>query len=271
MNSIPKYRWPLNKDQLEVLNLLYKFRFASSDLIAQYFQKPNGSHVYKRLKILQEQGFIGRRYSNIDRIQGKPVAYHLWPNGLRRLNELRVSEDKEPIDVSRLYRETRVTEGFVQYCMDTFSIYLKLNAQFGDNLSFLTKNQLTGRYDYFEDFIPGVYFRLKAPRKERDYFLEYLQSSKPFFAHTKRLKQYIDYADDGAWEAATDSDFPKVLLVCDSSKLQKRLFNQADNILEDADEELNFYLITKKELEQSDESKLHNLANPNRTLSLSQI
>ena len=57
-----KYRWPLNDDQLETLELLYKFRYGSSDLIAQYFNKPNGNFVYKRLKILQDQGFIGKRF-----------------------------------------------------------------------------------------------------------------------------------------------------------------------------------------------------------------
>lgn len=266
----PKYRWQLNKDQLEVLNLLYKFRFASSDLIAHYFQKPNGSHVYKRLKILHEQGFISKRYDSVNRIQGKPAAYYLLPNGLRRLNELRLSEGKEPVDINKLYKEKRVTDDFVQYCMDIFSIYLRLNNQFGESLSFLTKNQLTGKYDYFEDFIPGVYFRLKTARKDKDFFLEYLQSSKPFFTHIKRLKQYSDYADEGAWEAGTDSDFPKVILICDSSKLQKRLFDQADSALEDTDEELKFYIITKEELEGG-EPKLRILASQGKVLSLSQI
>lgn len=271
MNKEPKYRWKLNKDQLEVLNLLYKFRFSSSDLLAHSFGKSNGSHIYKRLRILQEQGFIGKRYNNHNRIQGKPAAYYLLPNGMRRLNELRVSEGKDPIDVERLYKETRVTEAFVQYCMDIFRIYLTLNAQYGDRLRFLTKNQLAGKYDYFDEFVPNVYFRLKTTHAEKDYFLEYLQSNKPFFAHTKRLKQYFDYAENGEWEEATNSDFPKVLLVCDKPSLQKRLLDEAETILEDADEELSVFVITMDEFKSNKDARWFNLADPGESLPLSQV
>lgn len=60
--SSPKYRRKLNKEQFEVLELLYRFRFGTSQLIANYFSKSSGDFAYKRLKILVEQGLIAKRF-----------------------------------------------------------------------------------------------------------------------------------------------------------------------------------------------------------------
>jgi hypothetical protein len=243
MNSNPKYRWPLNRDQLEVLNLLHKFRFGSSDLIAQCFGKKNGAFVYKRLKILQEQGFIGKRFDGDYRIKGMPAAYYLLPDGMRKLNEARLANGRDPLPVERLYKEKSVSDGFVQYCLDVFDVYCHLKTELGDSLHFFTRGQLT-KYDYFSEFVPSVYVRHVTSGTEKDYFLEYLQSSKPFFTVIQRLKQYIEYANSGEWEAETNSEFPKILLICDKPSMQNRLLKKAESILEDADDELKFYIAT---------------------------
>lgn len=249
MTHNPKYRRPLNNEQAEVLNLLYKFRFGTSDLIAQCFGKSNGIYVYKRLKILHEQGYIGQRYDSSYRIQGKPAAYYLLPDGLRKLNERRAVEDKDALDGARLYKETKVSDAFVQYCLTVFEMYCKLKAQYGDGLHFFTKSQLANRYDYFSEFTPAVYVRISKDGTEQDYFLEYLQSSKPFFAVIQRLKEYVEYADSGEWEVATSSVFPTVLLVCDTKKLSIRLMKRAGIALNEADDDLKFYGTTLDKLD----------------------
>src|SRR6266851_1757591 len=129
MNS-PKYRWELNKDQLAVLELLYRFRFGSSELIAKYFGKSSGDFVYKRLKILAEQELIGKRFDSSYRIKGKPAAYYLFPEGGRKLQEHRDPDD-DPVNINSLYRLTLRKEGFVQHCMDIFAIYLQFKNLYG--------------------------------------------------------------------------------------------------------------------------------------------
>jgi SOS-response transcriptional repressor LexA len=64
---------------------LYKFRFGSSDLIAKRFNKPSGKYVQKRLHILEDQGYIARRYDKSYKLQGKPAAYYLLPSAARLL------------------------------------------------------------------------------------------------------------------------------------------------------------------------------------------
>ena len=64
------HRKTLNDDQIKVLGLLYKFRFGSSDLIAEYFEKPKGVYMYKRLSILVGRGLVGKRYGASYRLKG---------------------------------------------------------------------------------------------------------------------------------------------------------------------------------------------------------
>jgi predicted transcriptional regulator len=75
----PKYRKKLNEEQVAVLQLLWRFRFASNEQIAKYQQKPNSKAVQKRLKILEDQGLIAKRYDKSYKLQGKPAAYYLTP------------------------------------------------------------------------------------------------------------------------------------------------------------------------------------------------
>ena len=256
------HRKTLNIDQLKVLELLYKFRFGSNDLVAQYFGKRDRSFVYKRLKILLEQGLIDRRFDSSYRLLGKPAAHYLLPEGARMLQ---AAKSNTAINIKVTYKNKSVSEEFVGYCLALFDIYCQIRRSYGDAVHFFTRHQLAGHYDYFDDFVPGAYMRIDMEDGDKDYFIEYLQSSKPFFASVRRLKQYIEYADTGEWEAGTDCDFPKVLLVCDASSLQDRLMKRADSILDEADDELEFY-ITDREV-----NTWRNLAAPDVLLTLSQL
>src|SRR5688572_23280650 len=106
----PKFRKQLSQNQLEVLHILYKYRFASRDLIAQYFNKKD---VYRQLLVLEDRGLIGRRYEPSYKLAGKPAAYYLKPDGLRELQQ--VSDDMEA-NVKNLYRATQVSEEFINHC-----------------------------------------------------------------------------------------------------------------------------------------------------------
>jgi hypothetical protein len=99
---------------------------------------------------------------------------------------------------------------------------------------------------------------------KKDFFLEYLQTSKPFFTVMQRLKEYAEYFDSGEWEAAIDGDFPSVLLVCDSQRLQNRLMKRSGFALNEADDDQKFYVTSITEL-----NTWHNLVDqgePARTL-----
>lgn len=220
-STIPNYRWPLNDDQLKTLELLYKFRYSSSDLIAQYFNKPNGNFVYKRLKILQEQGYIGKRFDSSYRIKGKSAAYYLLPKGARKLQEQRGSEDKDSINIKTIYRNKSASETFISHCLNILTAYNSLKVIYGDRLSFFTRSDLVA-YDYFPSPLPTAFITLKGESDDRHFFFELLSDSQPFFAHVRRMQQYAAYYDSDEWDV-TETSFPTILLVCSSKALQTRM------------------------------------------------
>ena len=143
MTNNPKYRRPLNSDQVDTLELLYKFRFGSIDLIREYFSKSSRGLIFSRLKVLEEQGFIAKRFDSSYRIQGKPAAYYLLPAGARKLQDARSSED-EAINIKSIYKDKSVSETFIQHSLNIFTAYNQLKAHHGDSLDFFTKSDLAG-------------------------------------------------------------------------------------------------------------------------------
>jgi hypothetical protein len=239
-----KTRRKLNNDQLLVLKLLFKFRFGSNDLIAQYFGKKDRSYVFKRLTILFDQGYIDKRFDSSYRIQGKPAAYYLTPTGARILKGN--FEDIE-LNIKSIYKDKAVSESFVQHCLDVFAVHNQLKEIYGDALLFFTKSQLAS-YDYFPNKPPDAYIRLKGREGENQFFLDIYHDSQPFFTIVRRMKQYISYSEDGDW-AATETDLPKVLIVCESISTQKRLIKQIAKALNDTyEDEIAFYITTKAQL-----------------------
>jgi hypothetical protein len=268
MSHIPKYRHTLNQEQISVLELLYKFRFASSDLVAQYSGKNSGVFVYKRLQILHEQGFIGKRFDSSYRLQGRPAAYYLTPKGVRKLQTHR---EKPDINIPGLYKEKIVSEAFVQHCMNVLAVYLRLRQLYSDQLKFFTKSQLK-QFDYFPQPLPDAYISLNYNGESQRFFLDLLENSTPFFVLNKRIKQYIDYYESGAWDE-TGSDFPVILFLCETSSLEKRLRKQLEANLgkSDADELLVATAVQSEFLKSGGDAIWKTVDDPDEKLSLHDI
>ncbi|HMI08961.1 MAG TPA: replication-relaxation family protein [Candidatus Saccharimonadales bacterium] len=213
-----KYRLPLNNNQTQVLELLYKFRFGSSDIIARYFDKPSGAFVFKRMKILEEQGYVAKRYDGSYRIQGKPAAYYLLPEGARKLQEDKKVQESTA-RIKAIYKDKTVSEQFIQECLDIFDIYITLRSH-NSGIKFFTKAYLGHEdYDYFPHPLPDAYMKLQDGKH---YFLQVHHEHQPFFVATRAVKRYLDYFENGAWDD-TGTDFPVLLFIVDSSLVQNRV------------------------------------------------
>jgi hypothetical protein len=244
--STPEHRPPNNK-QLEILRLLYRFRFATTELLTQALELKSKIKMNERLKILLDQEYIGRNFEPEYRLLRKHATYYLLPKGVEALKQ--IPDNKfDALTLRNTRKDKTASDQFIEYNLSIFSLYCNLKSEFGDSLRFFTKSQLANRYDYFSEFVPSVYMSIAAGDTEKDYFLEYLQSSKPFFTVIQRLKQYTEYADSGEWEDETNSDFPAVLLVCDNPRLQDRLVKRSGFALNEADDDLKFYTATLTKL-----------------------
>lgn len=266
--SVPKHRKKLNASQLEVLYLLYKFRFGSNDLFAQYFGKKDRSFVHKRLTILLDQRLIGKRFDSSYRIQGKTAAYYLLPEGARRLQEARGIE----VSIKSIYKDRIVSEQFVRYRMELFAIYNQLRTQYGDTLKLFTAPELNkDGYGYFPHPLPDAYIRLKASRKNKQFFLDVFHDDQPYFVAVRKILQYVKYDEDAEW-GVTDTDLPIVLAICESPSLAKHVQKRIAKALNDVcSDSLTFAVTTKAALLNGQPTIWQKVDGPSKKLSLGNI
>jgi DNA-binding HxlR family transcriptional regulator len=246
----PKYRRPLNNDQLDVLYTLYHYRFATSTQLAAYHERTSNKHIQKRLKILEDQGYIAKRYDKTYKLQGKPAEYYLTPKGAKILQPL---FDKGYISdqaIKNRYKDKTASRKFIDHNLDILSVYLQLKTMYPKKLEiFLTPIMLKREdYDYFPKWKPDIYFTIKGGEKGQgkthQYFLDIFDEHIPFFIRVRRIKSYIIYADSGEWEG----EFPTILMVCENSSTQKRLRRRITKELNEVyDDDTRFYTTTMGE------------------------
>lgn len=263
MDTRPTTRYTLTKKQHAILKLIYRFRFTTSELLSQSLNISKTT-INKRLQLMTELKYIERRFNARDKLLGKHATYFLTSQGFKAFKQSPLTSGALARRNSR--NDSKVSDQYIDYHLGVFETYCRLRSLYGERLHFVSKNQLTDKYDYFSEFLPGAYVRLDIDGRQKDFFLEYLQSGKPFFATMKRLKEYIEYADSGEWEAGTESSFPAILLVCDSPVLQERLQKRGLFVLDEADDDLKLYMSSSVSVDAWTDFRL-----ANKTLHLSSI
>ncbi|MDN5274144.1 MAG: hypothetical protein JWP06_45 [Candidatus Saccharibacteria bacterium] len=254
----PKHRKKLNSEQVDILELLYRFRFASCKQIASYQHKQTIRPVQNRLKILEDQGFIAKRYDKTYKLRGKPAAYYLLPRGVKTLDSLIPREPHEPINFKQIYRNMNVSENFVEHCSNVLQVYLVLKQQYlaKDNIIYRTKSRLNYEcYDYLPSSLPDAYIRLGDNDDEPQFFLDIFEDTQPFFVLIRKLKTYFKYSEDGDW-SETGTMFPTILMACANTSMQKRLRKRIAKELQDSYEEITFATTTLETIKNNESVKI---------------
>ncbi len=241
-----KYRRPLNSEQLAVLQWLYQYRFSTSKQLATYLLKPNPKTIQNKLQILEQQGFIGKRYDKTYKLAGRAAEYFLTPKGARALPADSVNEWA----VKSLYKNKTVSPDFITHCLNVADTALQLQAIYGDKLRLFTKSHMAA-YDYFPSWTPDLFLNLKAGSTRRRYFLDVWDDTKPFFVSVRKIRNYIKDEDEGDWYE--DTPYPYIF-VCVDERTQKKLGGQIVKAVNDTYSELTFATTTLKKLQSSTKS-----------------
>jgi hypothetical protein len=192
------------------------------------------------------------------------------PDGIKALKQ--IADNRYSSKVLRnMAREGAKSDQFINHHIAVFSMYCTLRAVYGDKLRFFTKSQLSA-FEHYPQPLPDAYIRIGDGEDERQFFLDVLHESQPFFIATRKVMQYVTYADECGeeWERETGTALPSVLLICDSASLKKRLQKKmrraADNIEGD---DMRLYAATTVEI--GDRAGWHDLAIPDEAASLNDI
>lgn len=237
----------LNQNQIDVLLLLYKFRFATSNLLTQKLKLQHRNSINSRLQILENQEYIGRRYDKSYKMINKPASYFMLPKGFA---VLRGMEGVSSNALKNMYKDVQATDGFVERSLAILGIYNQLEAVFGERFDMFSKSELTG-VEGMPEVSPDGLIKLKtsdSPRaKERNFFIYYAEERQPLFAISNIITKQLEYGDSEDWQELFGKP-PAIIVICDSPTLERRLHRQAGRAEDEAAKDQRFYTTTTTEI-----------------------
>lgn len=254
----------LTKQQFEILEFIYTYRFVTTGQIQVFLGKKQIQQAQQRLNTLLTKGYIGRKFTNEDRLLGRHATYFLLPDGIKLLKYY-----GHPQALKNMRKDATASESFAKHCIAIGDTASDLRRIYSDakRMLFFTKSELMrseeddGSEDYepsyasFPQPLPDIY--LDCINSDDDwlhYLVEIWHDTVPFWVYRKRIQYYIEYVDDETWEEAFGSELPPVLLVCDSPTLQRRVQRYLRRVYDNIDEdELKFLITNRQTLKEADE------------------
>lgn len=213
-------RYKISPSQIAILQALLKYRFLTTDLLAELLKKDR-STVYERLVVLVDQAYVIKKYDNSYRINRRPATYYLAPAGIRYLKSLG-AERTQIHYKNKNFTETQIDE---YYRYPTFSLHIHRN--YPQTFRTYSKYQLNP-----ENYLSPLPWLLLAPDDEDapELFLDHIPAGEQSWIIRKRINQHIDYADEEA-----DYRYPYLLFVAGNDNTEKRIIKMSTDLIWDSE------------------------------------
>lgn len=200
----------ITSKQLEILLLLYKFRFLNRQQIQTMLNHKTFNRVNAWLADLTEKNLISRTYSKKVGENVKPAVYFLNSKSKQILKD---QPDVVAKQLNRIYQEKNRSPYFREKSMFLADIYLNLKGQTDGELHFLTKSNLEA-HKYLYKPLPDAYIVTTTKEQTKRYFLEIVSEQLPRFVIRKHIEYLFKYATSGKWQQYSKHPFPTFLMVC---------------------------------------------------------
>lgn len=244
-SSKQKYaRSTLNTGQISLLELVYKYRFVSRQLVAERLYITYGSSIYEKLEVLVKGEYLGKRFDKRLKLQAMPAAYCITPKGLRVLQQQPDHEHITDSIIKGSYKDKTVSQSFITHTLNVYK-YTNLLKRHYPALKVFTRRDIA-RYEYFPSQPPDAFLSLPSddPKHPKRFFFDLVSDSLPRFALDKRIANYCEFFDEGGWEV-TGSELPTILLLSEWGPAEKRIQRNVRAQLNRSDmEELAVYTST---------------------------
>ena len=247
----------LRQGQIEILGLLYKYRFGSRQLIAESLKVKAGSNIYEKLNVLVKHGFVAKRYDKSLRLQGLPAAYYLTPKGLKTLQSLDAWNYITEATIRSSYRDKNISQSFINHTLDVYS-YTNMLVKTYSTLKVFTRRDMS-RYSYFPNNPPDAFLSLKTGDETtpKRFFFDFISDDTPRSVIAKRITQYMQFFSDGEWDA-TNSQIPILLFLTTKPAIKKHLMRSTRAIRGtfDMGDEVSIYAATIDQLLSAESGRI---------------
>jgi len=238
----PKYRRPLNSHQIRLLEIIYKYRFVTSQLITKHENSKHPRVITSRLKILFDQDYIGRNYDSDYKIKGKSASYFLRPKGVRYLRQQSFTVKKV---LDSIYHDKRASPYQINHYLSIFEISNAINANYPGTFDFFSRSELVE--DGLMKNLPDAYLtRLTTSTdKANHFFLDYLEDSLLYRQLITKIRSYIHYAEIEDWQEILGENFPIIILVCESRRTRYRVGQLVKKAMDRSYADICYQVITR--------------------------
>lgn len=241
---------PVTSKQLEILLLLYRFRFLNRIHIQTFLKHKNHTRITPWLKDLTDRNIISRIYSQTIGNINKPAIYYL---AVKSKHILEKNEKCNPSLLKRVYREKQSSPTFRDHWLfmaDLYFHFLKIVEQQDTKLHFYTTTDLS-TFQYLPLPLPDAYIAVQNNEETKRYFLEVIDGNERWFAVDRRIMQYISYYKGNYWQSHVDYPFPKILIICPHTKLKKHLQRFIRERLEAEEADIEFFLSIQADIQKN--------------------
>ena len=234
----------LNNGQVKVLEIVYRYRFVSRQLLAGSLGIKPENGLYEKLEILVSHDYLGKRLQKQLTLENVPAAYYLTPKGLKYLHALPDHEYADNQAAQESYRDKSVTGfPFIRHRLNVYGQTLALQKQYPD-LKVFTQRDMR-RYSYFPEKLPDAFLSLTSdePDQPHRFFFDIVRDRQSRNDLINKLKEYTEFFDDGGWDE-TESEIPVLLLLCEWSPTEKSIQRFVRGQLSRLDSEIRVYTST---------------------------
>lgn len=240
----------LNQKQLDLLELVAKYRFVTVANVQTYFNLKSRGGVYEKLNVLVKAGYIAVRYDKSFKLQYRPASYYLTPKGLRQVQK-HLPYITDAI-IRAAYNDKNASDALIQESAELFELSRSLGRTY-PNMTILTARQL-GDIEYFPRPLPSLYLAYKQGDETTRFFLYHFRDVKRYdVAVRSHITKLIAYRESNTY-AESGNEFPAVLFVCDSASIERLAERVMRSALSKSYESIAAYTTSYQALVQQDSS-----------------
>ena len=214
-----KTHYKLNEKQINLLIVIYKFRFVTALLLGQY-KGITAQSMKRSLNILEDSGYIDKRYNSSYKLQGKAARYFLSPKAIKLFKD---NEDINQHSLNLFYKTKLLSEDACDSHIHTLQTYIDYRAKLTSNYTLKTKYELYKHEDQ-PDPPSDIYARSNI-KQQSDIFIEIHNNSQAFIIK-KRLTYLAEFIEENY-----EDNQPKVILI--TNKNNKKIGRIIENINEE--------------------------------------
>ncbi len=228
----PMAHFHITPKQLEILLLLYRFRFLNRHQLQHFLNHKDPKRLNTWLKHLTTHKIIGRHYSTKLKENTKPAIYYLTTGAKQILSAQPTVQESQ---LKRVYREKLRSLRLQEHCLFLADFYLLLE-------QYATTQQATLHYFSATDLVthhylpkrqPDAYIALTDAATTRRYFVLSIDPGTPRFMIRSLITHYLEYLSASTWQKQTGNPNPSILIICPDDTFQTFVHQFGSQALEE--------------------------------------